>query len=81
MEVGFVRMDEFSVAYLLKVSELAVEILPTVELNTLVSISLEDLDGSVGEFNHHTDVVVLTVGHKSLDGALGVSSLHEQKIA
>ena len=26
-------------------------------------------------------MVVLTVGHKSLDGALGFSSLHEQKIA
>ena len=81
MQLCFVGVDELSVANLLEVSKFAVEILPTVELDALVSVSLEDLDGSVGEFDHHADVVVFAVCHKSLDGALGVRGLHEQKIS
>ena len=57
--------------------EFSVESFPVIELNSFVSIGLEDLDEAIGKFDNHADVIVLTVGHQSLQGTFGVIGFHE----
>ena len=67
--------------YLFEVSKFTIEILPTVQLNTLISVCLEDLDSFVWEFDNHTDMVILAVSYQALDGTLGIGSLHEKYVS
>ena len=62
-------------------SKFTIEILPTVQLNTLISVCLEDLDSFVWEFDNHTDMVILAVSYQALDGTLGIGSPHEKYVS
>ena len=50
-------------AYFFIMGEFAVEILPTVELNTFISIGLKYFYSSIGEFDNHAYMIILTVGY------------------
>lgn len=70
---------QFSDGYLLILVKLSLELSPTVYINSFISIGLEDLNLSI-EVNNQSNMVIFTIGHKPLNGALCVSGGHEDNI-
>jgi hypothetical protein len=66
--------------YLLVLVELSHELGPVVHVHPLVCVGLEHFHLFV-ELDDEPDVVVLTIGHESLNGALRICGGHEDNIS
>ena len=80
MEFLLILMIQLPIAYFFIMRKSSVKGLPVIHLHTLISIGLEYLNNSVGKFNHHTYVIVLTICYQPLHCTFWVVCFHEENI-
>ncbi len=66
---------------LFEMVELALELLPVVEPHSLVCVRLKYFYVVLWEFDHHWDVIIVTVGDQSLEGTGRICCFHEQNVS
>ena len=80
MKFLFILMIQLPITYFFILRKSSVKSLPIVHLHTLISISLEYFDNSIGKFNHHTYVIILTICYQPLYCTFWIICFHEENI-